>query len=78
VYDLLYNNTQESNMATVAIKKVIKIGGSLAVILPSRWAKAKLKPGQELVVIADGELRILPLYEEAKQEQNGAQSASHR
>lgn len=48
-------------MATVDIKKVIRIGGSLAIILPTRWAKGKVVPGQEMVVVANGELRIFPV-----------------
>ena len=28
-------------MATVHIKKVIRIGGSLAITLPTQWAKGK-------------------------------------
>ena len=49
-------------MATVHIKKVIKIGGSLAIILPTQWAKGKVEPGQEMVVVSNGELRIFPVY----------------
>lgn len=49
-------------MAAVHIKKVIKIGGSLAIILPSQWAKGKVVPGQEMVVVGNGELRISPVH----------------
>ena len=49
-------------MATAHIKKVIKIGGSLAIILPSQWAKGKVKAGQEMVVVGNGELRIFPVH----------------
>ncbi len=49
-------------MATTHIKKVIKIGGSLAIILPNKWAKGKVQPGQEMVVVANGELRIFPVH----------------
>jgi antitoxin component of MazEF toxin-antitoxin module len=49
-------------MAMVQIKKVIKIGGSMAIILPCQWAKQKVKPRQEMVVIGDGELRIFPVH----------------
>lgn len=48
-------------MTSVHIKKVIKIGGSLAIILPIQWAKGKVVPGQEMVVVANGELRISPV-----------------
>jgi antitoxin component of MazEF toxin-antitoxin module len=49
-------------MATAHIKKVIKIGGSLAIILPAEWAKEKVQPGEEMVVIGNGELRIFPVH----------------
>jgi len=49
-------------MATVYIKKIIKIGGSLAIILPAQWAKGKVEPGQEMVVVGNGELRIFPVH----------------
>ena len=49
-------------MATAQIKTVIRIGGSLAIILPCQWAKGRMKPGQEMVVVGDGELRILPVH----------------
>ena len=49
-------------MATAHIKKVIKIGGSLAIILPTQWAKGKVVPGQEMVVVGNGELRIFPVH----------------
>jgi antitoxin component of MazEF toxin-antitoxin module len=49
-------------MATAHIKKIIKIGGSLAIILPTQWAKGRVKPGQEMVVVGNGELRIFPLH----------------
>jgi len=63
-------------MATADIKRVIKLGGSLAIILPSRWAKGKVKPGQEMVVIANGELRIFPVHEEGGQAQHETESKS--
>lgn len=49
-------------MATAHIKKVIKIGGSLAIILPTQWAKGNVGPGQEMVVVGNGELRIFPVH----------------
>ena len=42
-------------MATAHIKKLIKIGGSLAIILPSQRVRGKLKPGEEMVVVGNGE-----------------------
>ncbi|GAI76395.1 unnamed protein product [marine sediment metagenome] len=49
-------------MAAAHIKKVIKIGGSLAIILPCQWAKGKVKPGEEMVVVGNDELRIFPVH----------------
>lgn len=49
-------------MATANIKRIIKLGGSLAIILPSQWAKGKVKPGQEMVVVGNRELRIFPVH----------------
>jgi antitoxin component of MazEF toxin-antitoxin module len=63
-------------MATADIKRVIKLGGSLAIILPSHWAKGKVKPGQEMVVIANGELRIFPVHEGDGQAQHEAEGKS--
>jgi len=51
-------------MATAHIKRIIRIGGSLAIILPTQWAKGKVRPGQEMVVIGNGELRIFPVHSE--------------
>jgi len=48
-------------VTTVYIKKVIRIGGSLAIILPSKWVREKVKAGQEMVVVGNGELHIFPL-----------------
>lgn len=49
-------------MTTAHIKKIIKIGGSLAIILPAQWAKDNVEPGQEMVVVGNGELRIFPVH----------------
>lgn len=51
-------------MATAQIRKVIRIGGSLAIILPTQWAKGRIEPGQEMVVVGNGELRIFPVHSE--------------
>lgn len=66
------------NMATADIKRVIKIGGSLAIILPSHWAKGKVKPGQEMVVVGNGELRIFPVHERSEQAQHEAETESNQ
>ena len=49
-------------MATAEIKRVLKIGGSLAIILPKSWTKGKVRPGEEMVVVGNGELRIFPAH----------------
>jgi antitoxin component of MazEF toxin-antitoxin module len=58
-------------MATAHIKKLIKIGGSLAIILPSQWVRGKLKPGEEMVVVGNGELRIFPAHPKDGQVEEG-------
>jgi antitoxin component of MazEF toxin-antitoxin module len=65
-------------MATAEIKRVIKIGGSLAIILPCHWAKGKVKPGQEMVVVGNGELRIFPVHEKVEQAEHEAESESNQ
>ena len=49
-------------MATAEIKRVLKLGGSLAIVLPNRWVKGRVKAGEEMVVVSNGELRIFPLH----------------
>ena len=49
-------------MATAVVKKIVKIGGSMALILPCAWTKGKMQPGDEVVVISNGELRIFPVH----------------
>ncbi|MFC1989441.1 AbrB/MazE/SpoVT family DNA-binding domain-containing protein [Chloroflexota bacterium] len=48
-------------MTTAYIKKVIKIGGSLAIILPTEWARGNVKAGEEMVLVGNGELHIFPV-----------------
>ena len=50
-------------MATAHIKKVIRLGGSLAIVLPSQWARGRVKAGEEMVVVGNGELRIFPAHQ---------------
>lgn len=57
-------------MPTADIRRVIKIGGSLAIILPCKWARGKIKPGQEMIVIGNGELRIFPVHEQVERAQH--------
>jgi antitoxin component of MazEF toxin-antitoxin module len=65
-------------VATANIKRVIKIGGSLAIILPSQWAKGKVQPGTEMVVICNSELRIFPVHDKGGQTHHEAESESNR
>ena len=58
-------------MATAQIKKVIRIGGSLAIVLPSQWAKGKMKAGDEMVVVGNGELHIFPVSSNADDVEQG-------
>jgi antitoxin component of MazEF toxin-antitoxin module len=55
-------------MATAHIKKVIKIGGSLAIILPTEWTKGNVEAGQEMVVVGNGELHIFPVHAKVSQQ----------
>jgi antitoxin component of MazEF toxin-antitoxin module len=50
-------------MASAAyIKRVIRMGGSMIVVLPVGWAKCHVRPGDEVVIVDDGvELHIRPL-----------------
>ncbi len=63
-------------MATAHIKKVIKIGGSLAIILPTQWARGKVKPGQEMVVVGNGELRIFPVHSKVSRQDSKDEAES--
>ncbi len=58
-------------MTTAHIKKVIRIGGSLAIILPTKWAKGRVEPGEEMVLVGNGELRIIPVHFKKGQMQEG-------
>ncbi|MFC1861082.1 AbrB/MazE/SpoVT family DNA-binding domain-containing protein [Chloroflexota bacterium] len=49
-------------MATAEIKRVLKLGGSLAIVLPNSWVKGRIKAGEEMIVVGNGELRIFPVY----------------
>jgi antitoxin component of MazEF toxin-antitoxin module len=49
-------------MARAEIRRILRVGGSLAIILPPSWTKGKVKAGDEMVVIADGDVRILPVH----------------
>jgi antitoxin component of MazEF toxin-antitoxin module len=64
-------------MATAHIKRIIRIGGSLAIILPTEWAKGNVKAGQEMVVVGNGELRIFPIHEKGEQAKHDGEGASN-
>lgn len=49
-------------MAKAHSKKVIKLGVSLAIILPHQWANGKVEPGGEMVVVGNSELYIFPVH----------------
>ena len=49
-------------MAIAEVKRVLKLGGSLAIVLPSSWVKGGVKAGEEIVVIGNGELRVIPVH----------------
>lgn len=56
-------------MATASIRRVIRIGGSLALTLPPDWAKGKIVAGDEVAVISSKkELRIYPVQLEETDE----------
>jgi len=59
-------------MPTLTIRKLIPMGhGGLVVTVPKAWKDYyKLKAGDVVTVIADGELRIIPCdHEEVKQKE---------
>ncbi len=59
-------------MAMAHIKKLIKIGGLLAIIAPSQWVKGNLKLGEEMVVVGNGELHIFPVHPKDGQVEEGS------
>ena len=65
-------------MTIAMVKKVIKIGGSLAIILPCQWAKGKVRAGQEIVVIGNGELRIFQVHEKGERAKHEAEDESNQ
>jgi len=65
-------------MATAHIKRVIRIGGSLAIILPCQWAKGKVTPRQGMVVVRNGELRIFPVHGRSRQAQDEEQRGANQ
>ncbi len=53
-------------MTITAVKKVIQIGGSVAITLPKEWAKDHVKPGDEMYIVATDELHIAKVPQKAK------------
>ncbi len=64
-------------MATAEVKRVLKLGGSLAILLPNSWVKGRIKAGEEMVVVGNGELRIFPVHEKGGQAQHEGESESN-
>jgi antitoxin component of MazEF toxin-antitoxin module len=62
-------------MATAEIKRVLKLGGSLAIVLPNNWVKGRIKAGEEMVVVGNGELRIFPVHSKGN---TSEQDKTHR
>ena len=61
-------------MATAQINKVVRIGGSPAIVLPSQWAKGKMKAGDEMALVGNGGLHIFAVSSNADDvEQGGPQ-----
>ncbi len=57
---------------TAEVRQVFRVGGSLVITLPRRWlSKQGLETGDYLVIITNGEIRILPVHSENMQAQNG-------
>ncbi len=59
-------------MASASIKRVIRIGGSLSVTLPPAWAKGKVSAGDEVALIGNGELRLMPLHDKVAKPKRSA------
>jgi hypothetical protein len=57
---------KELNMTIIAVKKVIQIGGSVAITLPKEWAKDHVKPGDEMYIVATDELHIAKVPQKTK------------
>lgn len=50
--------------AVVGIRKLIKYGSVIAVTLPPEWIdKHGLKPGDEIPIVADSVLKLVPVKE---------------
>lgn len=53
-------------MTITAVKKVIRIGGSVAITLPKEWAKDHVKPGDEMYIVATDDLHIAKVPQKTK------------
>lgn len=54
------NNKKEKKIFASGNKKVIELGGSLAVLLPREWIEQhNLKKGDEVAFVANSDLRFL-------------------
>jgi len=57
-------------MTGASIRRVIRIGGSLAITLPRAWAKGKIVAGDEVALIGNEDLRIFPIHSEVSRQDN--------
>ena len=56
-------NEKDGKVGSASIRRVIKLGGSLAVTIPPAWARqGGLVAGDDVALVANGELRIVPLH----------------
>jgi antitoxin component of MazEF toxin-antitoxin module len=61
----------ERKMPHETVRKIVKVGGSLAVTIPKPWLRYfKLKESDEVRVVSDGSIIIEPLPK--KRDNNGS------
>lgn len=65
-------------MTTARIRRVLRIGGSLAIVLPSSWVKGRIKAGEEMVIVENSELRIFPVHEKGAEVEREAEGVSNQ
>lgn len=64
-------------MTIAAINKVLKLIGSLAIILLASWAKGRVKAGKEIVVAGNDVLRIFPVHVKERVEEESLQNGAY-
>jgi len=65
-------------VATARIRRVLRVGGSLAIVLPSSWVKGRIKVGEEMVIVENSELRIFPVHEKGAEVEREAEGGSNQ